>query len=102
MLIQIVNGANLHPTSFDKGRRDHVDLGAIIDNGIPVATGSIMMGSQFWAGARGTLGTWPPYILVPPFWFNGFFSLSRAFLSFSEFKANLRAGFRGFLQSRHR
>ena len=90
MFIQIVNGANLQPTSFDEGRHDCVDLGTIIDKGgdqftinqglanvfrsqppvsgifVPVATGSIMRGSQCWAGAGGALEMWPPFILVDP------------------------------------
>ena len=75
MFIQVVNRANFQPTSLDEGWCDCVDSGAIIDKisdrftinqglanvfrsqppvpgiFVPVATGSIMQGSQFWAGA---------------------------------------------------
>ena len=125
MFIQVINRANFQPTSLDEGWCDRVDLGAIMDKigdwftinqglanvfrsqppvpgiFVSVATGSIMSGSQFWAGARGALVMQPPFVPAPPFRFNCFFSFSRASLSFSEFKANLKAGFKGFLQSRH-
>ena len=43
----------------------------------------------------------PPFAPASPFGFNFFFSFSRAFLLSSEFRANLRVGFSGFLQLRH-
>ena len=91
VFIQVVNGANYQTTSLNKGWCDRVDPGAIIDEGwdwltinqsltnifqsqppvsgvlIPVATGSITRGSQFWAGARGALGMWSPFTPAPPF-----------------------------------
>ena len=125
MFIQVINRANYQTTSLDKGWCDRVDPGTIVDEDcdqitinqsltdvfrsqppvsgilVPVATGIITMGSQFWAGAGRALGTWPPFTPAPPFWFNCFFSICWAFLSFSEFRANLKAGFNGFLQSCH-
>ena len=120
MFVEVSNRANYQATFLDKSWHDRVDLGAIVDKGwdrfainqsltdifrsqppvsgvlIPVGTGSIMGGSQFCTRAGGALGMWPPFAPEPPFGFN-FFSFSRAFLSSSEFRANLRAGFNGFL-----
>ena len=125
VFVEVGDRANHQAMFLDKSWCDRVDSGAIVDKGwdrftinqsltdifrsqplvsgvlIPVGTGSITGGSQFCTGARGALGMWPPFTPVPPFGFNFFFSFSRAFLSSSEFRANLRAGFSGFLQSCH-
>ena len=124
MFVEVSDRANHQAMFLDKSWCDHVDLGTIVDKGwdwftiiqsltnifrsqppvsgilIPVGTGSITGGSQFCTGAGGALGMQPPFAPVPLFGFN-FFSFSWAFLSSSEFRANLRAGFSGFLQSRH-
>ena len=125
MFVEVGKRANHQATFLDKSWCDRVDLGAIVDKGwdrftinqsltdifwsqppvsgilIPVGTGSITGGSQFCTRAGGALGTWPPFAPAPLFGFNFFFSFSRAFLLSSEFRANLRAGFSGFLQSCH-
>ena len=125
VFVEVGNRANHQATFLDKSWCDRVDSGAIVNKGwdrftinqsltdifrsqppvsgvlIPVGTGSIMGGSQFCTRARGALGMWPPFALAPLFGFNFFFSFSWAFLSSSEFRANLRAGFSGFLQSCH-
>ena len=62
---------------------------------VPVAAGSIPASSYFWAAARVALVMRPSFTPVPPVWFNPFFSANTAFLSFSTFKANFRAGFNG-------
>ena len=90
MLIKVINGAHFKTVSFNKGRRNSIHAGAIVDKGsdrlgvhqdlanilrsqppitgvlIPVAAGSVPAGSYFGVMAGVVLGTWPPFAPAPP------------------------------------